>query len=221
MLKGCVKRRLPRPYTFVTTLAAAMLAAGGAAADDVAVTEGTADRAQEEPDGARFRGAIAAEGGAMIVPGGGAVGVVGLTGQIGGQINHLVGVYWVPYADVIFGDVGGFNPGSAVLVDFTIDDTVSIGVGPEVGAFLGAFAGPSSVGGALAATYGGRIHAGFYPLQDRGEDGIRRKALALGVDVRLLAADIGTVAVSASGSEASVATTFMVVPTVTLGYQAF
>src|SRR4051812_43616540 len=52
------------------------------------------------PDGARFRGGVAAEGGALIVPGVITLGVAGVQGQVGAQINNLIGVYAVPNFDI-------------------------------------------------------------------------------------------------------------------------
>src|SRR5262245_18437068 len=89
----------------------------------------------QEDDRARFRGGVALEGGAIIVPDVATVGTVGAQGQIGVQINNLVGVYAVPAMGAVVGEVGGIYVGSALIVDFTFNDMFTVGAGPDVGAF--------------------------------------------------------------------------------------
>ncbi len=175
-----------------------------------------------EPDGARFRGAIQAEGGVLSVPGDFTLGIAGVSAQLGAQITHLVGVYAVPQLDVVFGELGGVNVGGAVIVDFTFADIFTVGAGPDVSLFaaIGADAtGASAAGGEM---YGGRLHLGVYPYVGRGEDGIRRKAFAIGLDVRALGGAIGSATVNtAAGSASAAATNFILIPMLSLGYQAF
>jgi hypothetical protein len=176
--------------------------------------------AQEERDGARFRGAVSAEGGAIIVPDAINVGLAGVQGQLGVQINHLVGVYAVPQLDIVFGEVGGVHLAAAAVVDFSIIDEVSIGVGPEIGVFGAVGASDGAATAAGGAMYGGRLHFGFQPVWGRGEDGIRRKALSIGLDIRFLAGEAGFARASATTAEAAVAQ-FVLSPMLSIGYQAF
>jgi hypothetical protein len=177
--------------------------------------------AVDPPDGARFRGGVSAEGGALIVPDTVTVGLAGVNGQLGVQINHLVGLYAQPELDVVFGDLGGIHFGGAVLVDFSIIDEVTIGVGPEAAVFAAIGTadgtGAEAAGGAL---YGGRLHLGFQPVWGRGDNGIRRQALTIGVDMRFLAGATGFASSTTSGSEAAVRP-FVLSPMLSIGYQAF
>ena len=67
---------------------------------------------------------VRAEVGALIAPGPGEVlPGVGAQGNIGVQINDLIGVYWAPSLDILFGSLGGLNLGSAVIMP---DSSVSI-----------------------------------------------------------------------------------------------
>jgi hypothetical protein len=131
-----------------------------------------------------------------------------------------VGVYWAPSFDIIVGSLGGVNLGSAVLVDFTIDDTLQFGAGPDVGVFAALGSDTDSVSGAGGALYGGRLHFAAFPAVGEGEDGIRRKGLALGLDVRMLVGDVGFATVTTSGGTAS-ASTFLLAPMAFVGYEAF
>jgi len=176
---------------------------------DVAEGEGGEGR-----DGARFRGGVSGEAGAMVIPDADlTLGVAGVQGQIGAQINHLVGVYWVPSFDIIFGKAGGVNFAGAVLVDFTIEDIVSLGVGPDVGAFVAIGSGAVATG----VNYGGRFHFAVHPVFGRGENGIRRKAFSIGLDARFLGGPVA--AVTTTDSSATV-TGFIFQPMATIGYTA-
>lgn len=200
-------------------VAMATLASSGAAAAQEPAQAPPA--AEEKTDGARFRGGIRGEGGVLVAPDPGeALPAFGVQGHIGAQINDLVGVYWAPSLDIIVGSVGGVNLGSAVLVDFTLDDTIQLGAGPDVGAFAAIGGDSNSVSGAGGALYGGRLHFAYFPVVGDGEDGIRRKGLALGLDVRMLVGDVGFATVSTAGGTAS-ASTFLVAPMAFLGYEAF
>jgi hypothetical protein len=187
---------------------------------------------RERDDRARFRGGIAGEGGAIIIPTETSagesstvvLGAVGVQGQIGVQINNLVGVYAVPSLDVLFGEAGGIGVAAAILVDFTIEDMVSIGVGPDVGAFA-AFG--IDVGGANSATFAGganagaRIHLAVHPVVGIGENGIRRKAFSIGLETRLLGGFSVAGSVDENGDSESGATQFVFSPLLTIGYTAF
>lgn len=190
---------------------AALLAATAALAS---ATDAAAQEADGDADGARFRGGIRGQGGVMIIPDAGeSLPFAGVQGDIGAQINDLVGVYWSPSLDIFFGDAGGPFFGSAVIVDFTIGDHFQIGGGPDVGALLIVGDG----GGAAAALYGGRLHIAGYPLVGTGEDGIRRKGLALGADLRI---NVGEIAVASTGG-AGVGSLLLLTPTAFIGYEAF
>jgi hypothetical protein len=155
------------------------------------------------------------------VPGSFTVGVAGVQWQLGVQINNQIGVYVVPSLDAVFGSVGGVNLSAAVVADYTLNDDLTFGVGPDVGVF-GAIGSSSAgtVSGAGGALYGARLHFTWNPVLSRGANGIRRKALAVGMDLRLLGGGAGYASVSSSSGTAS-ASTFVMAPMFTVGYQAF
>ncbi len=164
----------------------------------------------QEPDGVRFRGGIGLEAGADVLTvsgeGGGAaaVGAIGFQGQLGVQITNNWAVYALPALDVIFGGGGaGLAVNGAVLGDYTFSG-VPIGVhaGPSVGGLV-AFGSGGAVG--AGTIYGARMGASFYPIMSRGPDGIRRKALQVGLDLTVQGIS-GAVIIS---------------PQVVIGYQAF
>jgi hypothetical protein len=98
----------------------------------------------------------------------------------------------------------------AGIVDFTFRDTVTVGVGPEGGGYIrigGTVEDPSGVD----VLYGARVRIGFHPIMRREEGTDRRKALTLGVDIRLLA--IETMYPSSP--------LFALSPLATVSYQAF
>jgi hypothetical protein len=171
-------------------------------------------------DGARFRGGIAAEAGALIVPGVLSLGVAGIQGQLGAQINNNFAVYVVPNFDIVFGTVGGVNLAFAVMVDYTLDDNLTFGVGPDVGVFAGFGGGDGTVSAAGGALYGARLHFSWNPVVSHNASKPRRKALAIGADLRLLGGDAGLASTNGSSSSAG-GGTFLLSPQVTIGYQAF
>ena len=172
-------------------------------------------------DGARFRGGVALEGGSLIVPGIFSVGVAGVQGQMGAQINNMIGVYAVPSFDIVFGSVGGVNLGFALMVDFTLlDDAITVGAGPDSDAFLAFGNSSSSVSAAGGSLYGARLHFGWNPLVSHEETRARRKALTIGADVRLLGGGAGFATVSNSSGSAA-GGTFVLAPMLTVGYTAF
>lgn len=177
----------------------------------------------EEPDRARFRGGVAVEGGSLIAPGVLTVGIAGVQGQIGAQINNLVGVYAVPSFDIVFGKVGGVNLSSAILVDFTFNDLLTVGVGPDLGVFaaIGVDKGGTGATAAGGSLYGARLHFSVNPVVGRpDENPVRRKALSIGVDLRLMAGGAGYAKASQDTTTVS-ATNFVFSPMLTIGYQAF
>jgi hypothetical protein len=175
-------------------------------------------------DGGRFRGGVALEGGALIVPGVLSVGVVGVQGQLGGQINNNWGVYAVPSFDVVFGAVGGVNLGFAVVVDYTLDDSLTFGVGPDLDLFGAIGGGGGTVAAAGGALYGARLHFGWNPALSHETNRARRKALTIGADLRLLGGGAGFASVTNNGSGttgSAAGGTFVLLPMLTIGYNAF
>jgi len=146
---------------------------------------------------------------------------IGAQGNLGVQVNDLIGIYAAPSLDIIFGDLGGVNLGTAVLVDFTFDDTIQIGVGPDIGAFAAIGGDSSGIAAAGGQLYGGRLHFAAFPLVGDGANGIRRKGLALGLDVRFLVGEVGFAALSSSGTASATATDFILSPMAFIGYEAF
>ena len=133
--------------------------------------------AEGEKDGMRFRGGIAATAGPVL--GSDFSGFLGgVDGHLGMQINHLIGVYAVPHLS--FGSITagaasgitGFFSGT-VVADATLADRIFVGGGAGYGV-LNNPSGPVV-----------HLRAGGYPLMGRGEDGVRRKGLMLGVDLRV------------------------------------
>lgn len=201
-------------------VAAALAASGEAAAQERADAARAAD-ADVDADRARFRGGVVGEAGALIIPDPGeALTTFGVQGHIGVQFNDLVGLYLAPSLDIIVGDLGGVSVATAVLVDFTFDDTWQLGIGPDAEAFAAIGADSNSVQGAGGELYGGRLHFAVFPAVGDGEDGIRRKGLALGVDVRILVGEVLGATVTGSGVAAS-SSSLIVAPTAFIGYEAF
>lgn len=177
--------------------------------------------AAPKPDRARFRGGIGLEAGAVIVPGSYTVGAIGLQAPLGVQINNLIGVYALPNFDVIFGEAGGVQLGAAFIVDFTFDDQITVGVGPDL-SLLAAFGGDSgSLSGVGGALYGARLRFGWSPALSQDPVSARRKALTIGADLRLLGGAAGKATVNADGSGSASASTFALSPMATISYSAF
>lgn len=178
----------------------------------------------DDRDGGRFRGAIAGTAGALVYPDAGlALGITGVQGEIGGQINDLVGIVFIPGLGVVFGKQGGLYASAAALVDFTIDDLISFGVGPEATSYLaiganGDGSGGSASGGGLV---GGRLHFAVHPALGYGQNGIRRKALSIGVDLRFLRGPAAAVEFGENGGGTGSVNAFIFSPMVSLGYTAF
>lgn len=184
-------------------------------------------------DGPRFRGGVALEGGALAVPSVVTLGSIGVVGQLGVQINHNWGVYAIPNLDILFGELGGVGIGAGLLVDYTFNGLpISVGGGPEVG-FFAAFGGTgcttdangtacTGVSDAGGAFYGARVHFAYYPVIVRTEGRPRRRALAIGFDLRLMDGAFGTASATANGGSASVSVnSFGLWPMLSVGYQAF
>jgi hypothetical protein len=192
--------------------------------DMVVVTPPPPEGRRRNPglDGGRFRGGIEMDGG-LFKPPVGALGAIGPSGQIGYQINNEVGIYGTPGFTILFGDAGGVDFNVGLVVDYTFfDDQFTIGAGPEAGAFL--FVGSTAAGG--GAGYGGRLHFAWNAIVSRGDDGIRRKALVIGLDARFIIGPEATATASnnfltgaTSGSVSNTGFTFA--PLLSIGYVAF
>lgn len=155
------------------------------------------DEDGKDLDGVRFRGGISGGGGGLFVSGF-AAGVGGLDGRLGVQINDLVGLYVQPQFCVGAGKLGngtGFTgtAGGSLVVDFTLADRFFVGVGGG--------------GGVINNPAAGMVHfrVGGYPAMGYGANGIRRKGLMLGADVRIWVASGITV----------------LSPMASIGYEAF
>lgn len=156
-------------------------------------------------DHVRFRGGVSAGGGAMIFTtaalgstGSVALGTGGMDFRLGAQINNLIGVYAQPHFGIYGGSpgVGGFAGGVAAI-DFTFLDRIFVGVGG---------------GGVLLQSIGAgeaMLRVGGYPAMGRGADGVRRKGLMLGLDLRIFIAPAGGTTLVAPS------------PTFNIGYEAF
>ncbi|MEM1028760.1 MAG: hypothetical protein AAGN82_00325 [Myxococcota bacterium] len=190
-----------------------------------AATPPTAERDRSEAeaesgtrDRLRFRGGIALIGGAMIFSeGGDPFGVVGFQGQLGVQINDLIGVYAVPELSGVFGDeTYGGQVSGAIMVDFTPLDMISAGIGFDSGVF-GVYNEPRDIG-TLSQLYGARLRVSYQPVVSSGPEG--RSALRIGLDLRLLLARSALIdtGLSTTGSFQS---SFLFAPMVSVGYLAF
>jgi len=162
----------------------------------------------------RIRYGVALEGGGLFAPGVVDLGFVGVQGQLGVQIDDLLGVYAAPHIDVLGGPTGsGVQLGGALLVDFTLAHIFTVGVGPELAGFA-ALGGAGLSGGIL---FGARLHLAVNPLVVLSRHGLRRKALTLGLDLPLFAGGgAGALSTTRAATDELVAS-----PTFTIGYQAF
>jgi len=175
-----------------------LLAASVAGAQEVS---DTSDAAPATSDSGRFRFGINGLGGLESVSGGGASvsgPMFGIDLRLGWQLNDLLAIYAEPHLS--FGSLG--NGG-----------IVSGGTGTFIGTVMGEatfndrfFAGAGIGYGVLNNPSGFAIQArgGFYPLMGRGDDGVRRKGLMIGVDFRSVFVDgaTGILVTGAIGYEA-------------------
>lgn len=138
--------------------------------------------------------------------------------------NNNWGVYAVPRFDVVFGVLGGVNLGAAIMVDYTLDDSLTFGVGPDLDLFGAIGGGGGTVAAAGGALYGARLHFGWNPALSHETNRPRRKALTIGADMRLLGGGAGFVSISNTGSGttgSAAGGTFVLLPMLTIGYTAF
>lgn len=129
------------------------------------------------PDGVRFRWGIQAAGGGEFVSNF-EFGMGGLEGQIGVQINELLGIYVQPYLAFGAGSVGSGlvgltgTAGASLLADFTFLDRLFVAVGGGYGL--------------LNNPHGPEIHVrlGGYPAMGFGGNGYSRHGLVMAVESR-------------------------------------
>ncbi len=177
----------------------------------------------EEHDGPRFRGGIALEGG-VLAPPHVALGAIGPIGQLGVQINNLIGVYAQPGFDILFGQAGGAAFNFAIMADVTLlEDHLMVGAGLDTGAFAAFGSGALAAGG----VYGIKLHGAYNIFVTRSSRGARRTALVAGVDIRLLSgpeasasANVGCAEAGTCGASASTHG-FVFAPMFSIGYLAF
>jgi len=152
-----------------------------------------------------------------------ALGAIGPQGQLGVQINNLIGVYGVPAFDILFGPAGGVDLTFAALVDFTLlEDVLTVGGGLDSGVFAAFGASGTSAAAAAGAQYGVRGHVAWNAIVSKGANGIRRRALVVGLDLRALLGPEASATANANGTSGSASTTgFVFSPMVTIGYLAF
>jgi len=156
---------------------------------------------EEGGGGARFRGGIDLTGGGVFL-GNTSVGVVGLDGRLGVQVNNLLGLYIQPH--LVFGGgtylgTSGFDGVFAVdgLADFTFDRL-----------FFGAGAGLAYTGvNNFYASPEAHLRVGFYPLVGHTRRG--RRGLMIGADLRIIYWTI-----PGDGTP-------LLEPTIAIGYEAF
>ena len=174
-------------------------------------------------DEARFRGAIAGAGGLLIDPAEASVlGMLGLQAELGVQVDDLTGIVFIPGFGYILGDLDGAYATAGILVDFTFDDFFTFGVGPQLLGFAAGDVSGSAASVAAGAFYGGLVRFAFHPVLGYGQEG-RRKALTIGLDVRLLAGPRVITDADADGPArlAGDLDAFILSPVFTVGYTAF
>jgi hypothetical protein len=133
-------------------------------------------------DGPRLRAGISGGAGGLFLNGAG-VGLVGLDGRIGVQLNNLIGIYAQPYV------VGGGGPfvdngtgrivsfGADAVIDFTLGNRLFLGIGGGAG-------GTAIATNSTAAEEQLLFRVGFYPIVFRRFRHPGRSGLMLGLDVR-------------------------------------
>ncbi|MFT3772358.1 MAG: hypothetical protein QM820_43750 [Minicystis sp.] len=166
-----------------------------------ALVLGASSASAQEKDGARFRGGIALTGAGLFISDY-ALGLGGIDGRLGVQINNLIGVYAQPYISFGGGKVAGITgftgtAGSTLNVDFTFMNQFFVGAGGG-GGIIGSLGAGQAV-----------IRVGGYPLFTHGENRIRRKGLMLSADMHI---HIGL----AGGASYK-----LLQPTFAIGYEAF
>jgi hypothetical protein len=166
-------------------------------------------------DGARFRGGLMAElgPGVWTTEGHFTMGA-GLQGHVGVQISDAVGVYWGPRVQVLAGDIGGVYTGWPFVVDFTIDDLVSLGLGPELGAWIQVL---DESGTISSPQVGGLVHVAVYP--ERDDDG-RRVGPVFGADLAVRASGTAYTACGGPGCGPE-GPPLLIAPTFFIGHEVY
>ena len=193
----------------------------------------------EREDRARFRWAIAGQGGPYVFPlltanassngsvsvGEGTLllGTIGVSGELGIQINDLVGVYIKPSIDILMTEVVGMQFTAAFMADFTIlDGALSLGAGFDLSQFIAFGLDAEGLSAAAASLYGARLHVGWHPvIGDDEPPGAGRSAFTIGLDLRLLGGSVGVAEAGVAGSSSSAGTGFYFAPVISLGYTDF
>jgi hypothetical protein len=139
-------------------------------------------------DGPRFRSGISLGGGVekvSVVSGG----MFGFDGRLGLQWNDLLGFYVQPHLS--FGSLSGDAGGIGVTGGTGTFSVAAMGEATFVDRF---FVGAGFGYGVLNNPSGPMVQAraGGYLLTSRGEDGVRRKGLMVGVDFRSIFVDGAT-----------------------------
>ena len=148
---------------------------------------------------ARSRLGAESAGGLFIVPGVVTVGAIGPEFQLGLQFNNLIGIVLVPIYQFVVGKWSGSNQGIALVVDFTLNDTILVGVGPEVTSFsAGRTSGPLHEFVADGVLLGGKVQLAWSPDVLRVCRNGARKGVTFGVDLHLLGSGAGFLAGSAN-----------------------
>lgn len=159
------------------------------------------DPSKPRPDGGRFRFGINPTLGLETVSASGnsvSGAMYGLDLRLGWQVNHLLAIYAQPHLS--FGTLGtngvvsGFTGTltGTVMAEATFFDLL----------FVGAGAGYGVLNNPSGPTIEGRF--GVYPIVGRGSNGIRRKGLMVGGDIRAIFVDgaTGTLLMGCIGYEA-------------------
>lgn len=169
----------------VTLCSMIILQASFARAQDAAAAAAPAaapPAAVVSQSGARFRGGISLATGmekVSVVSGE----MYGLDGRLGVQLNDLLGIYVQPHLS--FGSLSGQAGGLGIT---GTTGTFSIAAMGEATFIDRLFAGAGLGYGVLNNPSGPmfQARAGGYLLETRGEDGVRRKGLMAGVDLRTI-----------------------------------
>ncbi len=179
-----MKSQLPNmtPWTAVAAaLSATFAALPSAHADEPGTDPSTPapSASAEEQDSVRFRGGVSAAGGALAVAGF-SVGLGGVDGRLGVQINDYVGIFATPHLALGGGthnDVSVFTGVAAagLVAEGTLFDR----------AFLGLGGGAGYIGSLPSAYPHLHVRAGGYPVVGDEESGGRRTGLSVGLDLRV------------------------------------
>lgn len=170
--------------------AAALTSAGLAAeADTSEVPRPSAEALSPSPPTApRFRGAVGLAAGALLAPESSSLLTIGVEGQLGIQYNDRLGLVVIPSLGAGLLDTLGLFAGLGLLADYTLDDSLSVGIGPECVGLLASFEDRTSILGYrfdVGGLRGGRARLTWTPLLARTANGTR-KAMALAFDLRVL-----------------------------------